>query len=187
MKPDIKLNPHHARTLLLAMAGGGLLLLVTLFTYLLLPELKRYGMAQDTLMLPNSTPAETRQLDNQLAQLRTEVETLRHTIHGDMAQRPTRQLGSYIIESLQNLSWHNRMQLTSLVPRSGSRIDVFQELIFDIELTGSYMDFYRWIHELNDQLGFVVISSFDMRPVRTQEDDTRIDIKLTLVAYKAES
>ncbi|GHA15286.1 type 4a pilus biogenesis protein PilO [Oceanisphaera arctica] len=187
MKPDIKFDGNPSRTLLLTLAGGGLLLLVALVTYLLLPELKRYGVARDTLMLHQGSLPEGQQLGSQLDQLRTEVETLRRTIHGDMAQRPAKQLGSHIIESLQNLSWKNRMQLTSLVPRTGSRIDVFQELIFDIELSGSYMDFYRWNRELNDQLGFVVISAFDMRPVRTQNDDTRIDIKLTIVAYKAES
>ncbi len=187
MKPDISFDLKPSRTWLLALAGGGLLLLIALVTYLLLPELKRYGVARDTLMLQAGSLPERQQLDRQLDQLRTEVETLRRTIHGDMAQRPAKQLGSYVIESLQNLSWHNRMQLTSLVPRSGSRIDAFQELIFDIELSGSYMDFYRWIRELNDELGFVVIAAFDMRPVRTLSDGTRIDIKLTIVAYKAES
>ncbi|OIN05589.1 type 4a pilus biogenesis protein PilO [Oceanisphaera psychrotolerans] len=187
MKPDINVDLTPSRTWLLALAGGGLLLLIALVTYLLLPELKRYDVARDTLMLHQGALPEGQQLDSQLAQLRSEVETLRRTIHGDMAQRPAKQLGSHVIESLQNLSWQNQMQLTSLVPRTGSRIDAFQELIFDIELSGSYMDFYRWIRELNDQLGFVIISAFDMRPVRTQSDGTHIDIKLTIVAYKAES
>ncbi|WP_417616046.1 type 4a pilus biogenesis protein PilO [Oceanisphaera sp.] len=187
MKPNISFDLTPSRTWLLALAGGGFLLLMALITYLLLPELKRYEVAKNTLLLHQGSLPEGQQLDSQLEQLRTEVDTLRRTIHGDMAQRPAKQLGSHVIESLQNLSWQNRMQLTSLVPRTGSRIDAFQELIFDIELNGSYMDFYRWIRELNDQLGFVVIAAFDMRPVRTQSDDSHIDIKLTIVAYKAES
>lgn len=186
MNLDSSLKQIDSRSLALATAGGALLILAALVLYLLMPEVKRYLAAKDTLTLLESSPGQGQEIGIQISQIRQEIDALEKEIHGDTAQLPAKQLESHIIESLQNISWHNQMQLTSLVPRKGNRIDMFQELIFDIELNGLYMDFFSWVSELHKQLGFVVISQFNIRPVNAQDENTRVQIKLTMIAYKAD-
>ncbi len=186
MSLDSALKQIDSRSLALAAGGAALLVLAALVLYLVKPEVNRYLAAKDTLALLERSPQRGQDVGTQTSQIRQQIEALEQEIHGDTAQLPAKELESHIIESLQNISWRNQVQLTSLVPRQGNRIDMFQELIFDIELSGLYMDFFKWASELHEQLGFVVISKFNISPIGAQDENTRVQIKLTMTAYKAD-
>lgn len=175
------------RSLMLLIIGSCVLIFTALTTYTVVPEVKRYFLARETLQLLNAAPPENRQLHTQVSQQRKEVTALEKQIRGDMAHQPSKQLESYIIESLQIISSQNHMQLSSLAPRKGQKIDIFREMIFDVELTGNYMNFYHWLSELNGKLGFIVISKFNIRPAAPGKQDSFLNIKLTITAYRSES
>ena len=91
-----------------------------------------------------------------------------------------------MIGRLQTISWRQDMILVGVQPREGTPINEFRELVFDVELEGSYLDFFDWLTNIDEELGFVVVKRFEISPAsRTSDDGTpRLRIKLTMAAYR---
>ncbi len=172
------------RSRLLLVGGTALVLVTALVSLLLVPELKRLVQARDTLSLLQASPPDSRQLVVQNNQLRDQVVQLQKALHGDMAHLPGNQLQTHIVESLQQISWQHQMQLSSMTPREGQVVDEFKELVFELELQGSYQGFADWLTSLQQRLGFVVISRFNIRPVNATMPE-QLRISLTMIAYRS--
>ncbi|UTW07137.1 type 4a pilus biogenesis protein PilO [Pseudomonas benzenivorans] len=184
MSWDQWLKTLDSRSLVLAVGGAALLLTVALVSLLLVPQVKSYLAVGDSLALIEQTPGSGEQLDQELESLRQVVAQLERRLHGDMAQLPAKQLQNYVVDALQTLSWRHQVALSSVVPRQGTTIDRYQELVFEVELKGNYFDFYAWLQQLREALGFVVISHFDIQPLSTEPGQTPLSIKLSLTTYR---
>ena len=53
-----------------------------------------------------------------------------------------------------------------------------------MEVAGDYFDLYTWLQELGDKLGFVVIKSFNIRPLDARAAEPRLTARLTIVSYR---
>ena len=110
--------------------------------------------------------------------INAQVAKLSRELHGDMASLPERQMESFVIGRLQKVSWTTDVELISVEPGRGSQVQNFRESLFEVKLNAHYHDFFAWLQIVNDELGYVVVKKFDIRPNERNS--------LTLVSYRME-
>ena len=165
-------------------AGTALLLVTALFMYGLLPQIKGYRTAVADRAVLIDAAREGREVGSQLESLRAQVADLEKRLHGDMANLPAEEMESYIIGRLQDVSWRNDVELASVKPASGERVQIFTESLFQVELVGDYFDLYRWLGDVAEELGFVVVKEYEMRPQQNEPDSPTLNVQLTLASYR---
>ena len=137
------------------------------------------------IQLLEATARDGRELELQLEQQHESIAELRYQLDGDMANLPVRQVEAYIIGRLQRVSWDNDVELLSVEPASGERIQIFQELLFNVQLAGRYEDLYRWLLEMREDLGFVVVKEYQLSRADNEDDDPKLLANLSLASYRA--
>lgn len=169
----------------------GMLVIVVLLVstiqimYLLWPQLKEYRKLNDSYQILQSAAGSSSGLQLQLQQTGQEVKELSYKLHGDMAGLPDNQMESYIIGRLQKVSWQTDVELASVIPSKGTKVQMFQETLFDVNVNARYFDFFKWLKTINDELGYVVVKKFEINPQSNQgEVDPKLNITLTLVSYR---
>ena len=169
----------------LALAGSGVLLLLAtaLFFNGLMPKIKilhELSTTQDILLQAASSVDP----GADLSRLREEVTALNKKLHGDTANRPVKEMESFVIGRLQRISWQNNVELGGVVPKEGEDFQSFLEILFEVELTGDYFDLFSWIKDVGEQLGFVVVKRYLMEPVATDDGETLLHVKLSMAVYR---
>lgn len=188
MKLPTQLQSLEPRQMQLAGAGVVALLLAVLLMYLVLPQWRAYQSVGTSLQLLRQGADEGATLDSQLATMRTEVEGLERTLNGDASNLPAKQMEAFVIGRLQTISWRNDVVLVSVKPREGTPLNQFRELIFDVELEGDYFDFFDWLRNIGEELGFVVVKRFEISSSSRSATDEEAPLKvvLTMAAYRSE-
>ena len=181
---DGLLKKIQPRTVVFGMVSALLLLSGGAFAHVLMPAYKAYVKSvRDRAALEVSVNEENA-LNEELVALGREVEELSHTLHGDMANLPEKQLEAFIIGRLQRISWKNRIELLSVEPRKGDVVHTFREALFDVEINGDYFDLFAWLQSLEKELGFVVVKQYILRPLESGKESPRLSARLTIVSYR---
>lgn len=170
----------------IALPGILLLLTVTLFFYALWPMIKGYQSSVETRDQLNRIVSNGGQLKTELDSVGKQIQALNHHLHGDMAGLPPRQMESYIIGRLQKISWDHHIELVSVKPKQGQTVQIFREMLFDVEINGGYYDFFDWLQTLGNELGFVVIKAYQMALLDQKSAISRLRVKLTMASYRVE-
>ena len=181
---DELLKKMDPKTASLAMVGVTLLLLAALAMYVVLPEARDYRKSVSTLEILERVASSGDQLDQEMAVLREDVDGLQKRLHGDMVNMPKNQMEAFIIGRLQGISWRNNMELRSVKPGKGDAVQMFEEVLFDVEVSGDYFDLFAWLQELGDELGFVVVKHFAIKQAASAASDNLINARLTIVSYR---
>jgi len=181
---DKLLTNMEPRTVVLLMVSTALLVAAMLGSYVIWPQARSYKQSMNTLTTLETVVSRQSSLDAQLAALGSELEDLQHKLHGDMVDLPDNQLESFVIGRLQGISWRNHIELLSVRPGKGGQIQGYEEVLFDVEVAGDYFDLYTWLQKLGDELGFVVVKSFNIRPLDARGTEPRLTAKLTIVSYR---
>jgi hypothetical protein len=181
---DAFLSRMEPRTLLIATTSLALLLAAALFSYVLLPEIKAYRQADRDRSLLRGAVESGQILGGELAGLGAEVDQLSRKLHGDMANLPDKQLEAFVIGRLQGISWRNQVELVSVKPGKGRAVEIFRENLFDVEVAGDYFDLFAWLQNLTEELGFVVVKQFVIRPLDVDTEAPRLSARLTIVSYR---
>lgn len=176
-----KISP---RELSLALIGAGSIITSALFLTFVLPDLKALFAVTKTVAVLEEAAVDGDQLDSRLQARRAAIDDMRYQLHGDMANLPAKQVEAFIIGRLQKLSWGNNVDLVSVEPSVGERVDVFQETLFNVRLTGRYIDLYRWLWEARTELGFVVVKQFDLSRSSENDVDPILVANLSLASYR---
>lgn len=155
------------------------------FTYVVFPKIKTYRATAQIETTLSKVVENGDLLDNQLSQLDRDVASLQRRLHGDMASLPEKEIESYVIGKLQRLSWKNDVQLIGIEPSVGETIESFRELLFRVNLSGDYHDMYQWLQDVSDELGFVLIKQYEMRPIDGSSLQPNLSVKLTMATYGA--
>ena len=173
------------RVIAMALIGLLLLLFSAEVMYLLWPQFKSYKQLNNSHTLLLQASSNSGSLNEQLTVISKEVEKLSRDLHGDMAALPERQMESFVIGRLQKVSWTTDVELISVEPGRGSQVQNFRESLFEVKLNAHYHDFFAWLQIVNDELGYVVVKKFEIRPNdRGKLEDPRLDFVLTLVSYR---
>jgi Tfp pilus assembly protein PilO len=168
------------------LGGGVIAVLAALMSmHAVRPQLKAYRAAVAAESTLQAKHASEPPLEQVLAQENEAIETLGRQLHGEMADVPARELEAVVVGRLQSVSWRHGVELVSVRPSHGEQVEMFEELLFDVELDGHYGDLYAWLQDLHGELGFVVIKNFAV--ARADEDASTPTLRatLTLAAYRA--
>ena len=172
------------RQLRMVVAGAFVLLGAVLFTYVLLPSTKEYRQQLATVQVLEQSAIKDQNVSETLTRIAAEVEALNRELNGDMANLPENELESFVVGRLQTISWRNDVELQSVQPRAGESIQSFTESLFEVELSGSYLDLFSWLGAIKEQLGFIVIKDYKMRPVEDVTTNPRLVVQLTIASYR---
>jgi hypothetical protein len=172
------------RTMVLLMVCSVILAAAALGRYVIWPEVQTHNKSRTMLQYLESVNAQNSSLSLRTATLESKVKTLQKQLHGDIADLPDNQLESFVIGQLQGISWRNNIELMGVKPGKGNIIQAMEETLFDVKISGDYFDIYAWLQELDDQLGFIAIKSFTIRPIDSGLAAPRLIANLTIVAYR---
>lgn len=178
-----KLGTREFRMLLL---GLGLVVTVIAVSAALLPGVKAYRSTANAVAVLEDANNNAVDLDQQLQERYASIEELKFRLHGDMANLPLKQVESYVIGKLQKISWRNDVDLVSVKPATGQQVQIFSEVLFNIELIGEYDDIYRWLWDAKNELGFVVVKEYGMRRRDNVDNNPRLLTTVSLASYRAE-
>lgn len=177
-----KISPRELRMLL-----GGLFAVVVaaLTVSLLVPQVKRLLAARQEVALLASAADDSGELAQHIESERQKIETLRYRLYGDMADLPVQQVEAYVIGRLQELAWASGVDLVSVEPSHGERVEIFQETLFGIELVGHYEDLYLWLWKVRNELGYVVVEEYALSRSGGTDEAPFLQANLRLASYRA--
>lgn len=173
------------RELHMVIAGVGAVIIVALAVTLLVPNLKQLITARKDVDVLLAAAVNSDELEQHLREENERIEELRYRLYGDMADLPIKQVESYIIGRLQEISWSTNVDLVSVEPASGERVQIFQEMLFNVELLGEYNDLYRWLWDVRDELGYVVIKEYSLTRRDDNDEEPILLANLSLASYRA--
>lgn len=173
------------RELRLALLGAGVAVTAIVVVSIIVPQAKAIRASAASISILEKTAQDSNELNQQLQDKRETIEKLRFRLYGEMANMPIRQVESYIIGRLQRISWNNNIELVGVAPATGERVQIFQEMLFSVELLGRYDDLYRWLREARKDLGFVVIKEFRLSRHDNVDDDPLLVAAVNLATYRA--
>ena len=170
----------------LILGGGGLILIVIAAVYSVVPQLKEYRTAIASVAMLEEVSQDGSELDARLQERGSSIEALKQKLHGDMANLPPKEVEAYIIGRLQRISWNNDVELVGVQPIQGERVQIFREMLFNVQLVGEYADLYRWLWEARSELGFVVIKEYELNRKDNDDQAPRLAAKLSMASYRVE-
>ncbi len=182
---DELLKKASLRELRLLLLGIGAVITVGLLSATVIPNVKALAAAQRTVASLAQASRDGGELDRHLREQHAAIEELKRRLHGDMANLPVRQIESFIIGRLQRVSWNNDVVLLSVEPAIGERVQIFQEMLFKVQLIGQYNDLYRWLWHLRDELGYVVVKEYSLRRRDNGDERPQLLAELSLASYRA--
>ena len=177
-----KVSLREFRILLL---GVGAIATSATVAYFVVPNVKAYLAASKEVTLLRNAAQDGSELEAHLQDQYQKIQALDYRLHGDMANMPVRQVESYIIGRLQRISWGNDIELVSVEPSLGERIEIFQEMVFNVELSGQYEDLYHWLWEARNELGFVVVKEYALSRRDDHDEEPLLLAELSLASYRA--
>lgn len=179
------LQKFSVRELRMSLLGLGIVLIAGLIVATLLPNFKAMLAANRVVVTLNAAAQDGGRLEQHLKAKNQELEDLQFRLYGDMANLPEKQVEAYIIGRLQEISWRTRVELVSVEPAAGKQLQIFQEMLFNVQLVGQYRDLYRWLWDVRNELGYVVINEYSLK--RNDDDDSEPELlaRLSLASYRA--
>lgn len=172
------------RELRMLLLGLGAAVTLAMVAGVILPKLKALGTANSALLVLEEASQDGAELERHMQRRQAEIEELRYRLQGDMSNLPAKQVESYIIGRLQKVSWNNNVELVSVQPASGDQVQVFQEMLFKVQLIGNYADLYGWLWEARHELGFVVVKELSLKRHDEVDDEPLLHASLNLASYR---
>ncbi len=169
----------------LLLLGCCSVILALVATGLLLPEIKSYLNASKEVARLHLPAQDGEDLEGLLQEKADDIAQLKHSLYGDLADLPVKEVEAFVIGRLQKISWANNVDLVSVEPASGEEIQIFQEVLFKVKLSGNYVDLYQWLWDAKNELGFVVIKEYALSRADTVNVDPRLVADLSLASYRA--
>ena len=169
------------------LVGSAVLLVVAaVLSFVLLPQIKNYQLQQKTRASLPAIPNADFDFPQLLNERGLEIEKRAKLLHGDMANLPLREIEAFVIDRVQGIAWNHDVVLEGVKPEGGDSIDSFKEILFKLEISGQYEDLFAWLHELKEELGFIVIKEYEMTRVTKTNVNPVLNVRLTIASYRKE-
>ncbi len=157
-----------------------LLLITASYLYLLKKPFQDLGQAKQTLALLESELQTGIPLDSQIQTFQAQVAKLNIQLHGNGKNLPINQMIAFVIGELDRISAVHNVKLISVEPGNAEKVFLFQELPFQLVVTGNYFKLFDWLNQVEHELGPFVVQEFEL----TSESDSAVRrFTLTLVFY----
>ncbi len=169
----------------LVVVGLGAIVIAALVMGSVMPRSKAFQTASETVATLRSAAIDGTELDRHLQEEAQKIEELRFRLYGDMANLPVKQVEAYIIGRLQEISWGTSVDLVSVQPAMGEQVQIFQEILFNVEAVGHYQNLYEWLWEVRNELGYVVVNEYKLRRKDDDDEEPLLLAELSLASYRA--
>ena len=153
-------------------------------SYVVWPKVETLRSLVNTLAVLEGVATNGKPVGDEVTTLEAEVESLNYSLHGDVVKMPSNQLEAFIIGRMQDISWQHGIELRGVQPGTGNRIQIFEEVLFELEVAGGYFDIHRWLLAVRDEFGMVVIKHFNIVPIERNSLEPRLLASLTIVFYR---
>jgi len=173
------------RELRMLLLGVGAIVVAAAVVGVVVPNVKALRVVNNEVRILEDAGQDASELDKHLQDQRVKIEELKYRLHGDMANLPVRQVEAYIIGRLQRVSWSNNVDLVSVEPAMGDRVQIFQEMLFNVQLVGQYEDLYLWLLEAREDLGYVVVKEYELKRWDNDDETPQLTANLSLASYRA--
>lgn len=155
-----------------------------MLVYSVLPQVKSYRSKATSRASLAEVGSQDAVLLEQIESRMREIERLSRLLHGDSVDLPVQQVESFVIGRLQKISWDHGIELISVRPGEGAQVERFREMLFSVELEGTYVPVHRWLLSVREELGFVVIKEFSLVRSDSSPVDPRLRATLTMASYR---
>lgn len=173
---------------LLIISGLILVLLVTAMgLYVVKPAYKDWSQIKESYTVLSSALTVDIDLSADIDFMEQNRDRIAELLQSDSASLQYKQVESHVIGRLQKLAWDNNLRLAGVKPDMGRKIGEFRELLFSVGLTGDYFDIYNMLHELKENLEFVVVQEMRMKPESRNNEDQLLAIEMTIASYRVET
>ena len=126
---------------------------------------------------------EHREVDkSQISRLETQISHLKDRLYGKGARLSPSQMVPYVIGELDRLSQPHHVRLISVKPGAVTKVLMFEEVSFDIEVSGKYFDLFDWLKRVEIELRPMVVKQFKLKPVG---NDEYLSMHLRVVSYRS--
>ena len=165
------------------MAAVVVLTLLGAYLYLLGPSLARYRELARSWSADELVSAEVRAaaIDAEIAELEQALVGLDDRIYGSSSGLPREQIESHIIAQLDELSNRRDVRLASVKPGLTGDVLSFEELPYDVDVSGDYFTLFDWLGAVENELRPLAVKRFEMRPAGRTD---HVQLQLRLVSYR---
>lgn len=178
MENPLKEIPSQQLTVMVV-AAFVLTLLVSYLTVFKAPWQTYAGLRQSRLLMEGKANVGDN-LDGEIRGLQQEVEGLSRQLYGEGAAIPSQRLIATNIDLLDRISARHQVRLESVQPAASQTVRLFTEVPLAIRVSGAYLDLYAWLHEVENELGPMVIKQFDLVP---KGGGKELTMNLKMVTY----
>ena len=169
----------------LLLIGVGVVAIAGLVASIIAPRAKAVRAATQTVATLRAAASDGLELNRHLQEESEKIDGLRFRLYGDMANLPVKQVEAYIIGRLQEISWGTSVELVSVEPSTGERVQIFQEILFNVRAVGEYHDLYEWLWEIRSELGYVVVNEYSLARKDDDDEEPMLVADLSLASYRA--
>ena len=118
---------------------------------------------------------------NLLNDARVEIDSLRSRLYGKREHVSSNEMIPYIIARLNGLAQGLRVNLLGVKPSQVQQVLMFDEVAFDVSVSGNYIDIVTWLKGVERELHPMVVKQFDMLNSNTPGE---LQIRLRIVSYR---
>ena len=169
-------------TVLGGVAAGAVLLLLAAFLYGVKPVWHEYRDAvAESASAAAPDPEEIARQGQRLRSLEARIGTLRGELYGDSATVPPEEIEAFVIDSLDALAVRERVELLGVNPGDPGEFLSFEELPYEIRLSGHYFDLFAWLGRVETELRPMIVKELHLRG---EPDSDRVQMEMRLVTYR---
>ena len=161
------------------------LIITAISIYGIKPHYKQYTKNLSSLLLLNNQVDDPELIQVSIDDQRLEIQQLKLKLNGEAGDMPANEMESYMIGRLQNLSWDAGVQLISVRPGVAKQVLNFDEISFEVNVWGDYRSLYAWLNKLSSNLGFLMVSKYNIRSISQKSFENTLDMSVTLIFYRA--
>lgn len=176
------------RSLKFILLATGLLVAVAISLYMVKPKYLSYQDKSMSFNMLQSQIDDQAQLQDFIEAERQKIKTLQLQLHGEAGDLPVNEIEAYLVGRLQGLAWDAGIELSGVRPGEAKRIMEFEEISFNVDVSGEYRNLYEWLSKIGDSLGFMLVSNYEIRLAGRQAaragEQTNLMMQVTIVFYR---
>lgn len=150
------------------------------YLYLFKKPFKAYNSLKESRAFLESKVVTGSNIGSEITTLQKTVDSLTLSLHGEGSAVPAQKLIAHNIDKLDKVSNRHDVRLESVKPDISKTIQMFEEIPLTIRVSGSYFNLYKWLHEVEKELGPMVVKQFDLLPKTGKKE---LIMNLKMVSY----
>ena len=171
-------------SLRMILAMTAVVVLTGIALYLVKPQYLDFRDRRVTYQMLHSQIDDQAQLQQAIDRERKRIRDLQLQLHGEAGSLPVNEMESYLVGRLQGLAWDAGVELVGVRPGAAKRIMEFEEISFKVDVKGEYRNLYRWLDSIDDALGFMLVTNYEIGLSNRRTDSTELNMHVTIVFYR---